>query len=194
MKTEEVEKQVPTSDGVSARVRTAWDEAASTSRRTFAAALLASTAVAGSLPSAVGVRLAMILSGWCFVAAALVDIVEQRLPNRLLGVASASAVLGALSVHAMAAVAGAAIGAAVAGGSMLLVRIGRGLGMGDVKMAAAMGLGLGSVQLIAAPLAIAVAAFAASLFGLMAHRRRLVLGPSLWLGWIVALGWACRWG
>jgi leader peptidase (prepilin peptidase)/N-methyltransferase len=175
-------------------VRAAWDEAASISRRTFAAALLTSVFVAASLPSAVGLRCALVVAGWCFAAAALVDVAEQRLPNRLLGVASASAAFGAFSTHSMSLVVGSAVGATIAGGSMLLVRAGRGLGMGDVKMAAAMGLGLGSVHVIAAPLAIAVAAFAASLFGAMAHRRRLVLGPSLWLGWIVALGWACRWG
>ena len=90
----------------------------------------------------------------------------------------------------------ALLGMAVAAGLMLLVRLARGVGMGDVKMASVVGASVGAVTngLLAAPIAIAVAALAAATYGLMARRQRLAMGPSLWLGWasafaFVSIGW-----
>jgi hypothetical protein len=84
------------------------------------------------------------------------------------------------------------IGTAVAGGLMLMVRLSRGVGMGDVKMAGVVGasVGAGTGALVAAPMAIALAALSAAVYGLTANRRRLALGPSLWFGWAVALVFA----
>ena len=79
------------------------------------------------------------------------------------------------------------------GGLMLLVRLTRGVGMGDVKMAAVVGASAGAVALMAAPVALAVASFAGATFGVITRRQRLPLGPALWLGWAVALG-ACAAG
>jgi hypothetical protein len=59
--------------------------------------------------------------------------------------------------------------------------------MGDVKMAGVVGASTASFHLLAAPAAIAVAAFAASAYAVAARRQRLVLGPALWLGWASAL-------
>jgi hypothetical protein len=55
-------------------------------------------------------------------------------------------------------------------------------------MAAVVGTSAGAVSPVAAPIAIAVAALAGSAYGLLARRRRIAMGPALWLGWAVALG------
>lgn len=78
---------------------------------------------------------------------------------------------------------------------MLVVHLSRGVGLGDVKLAAVVGASCGTSALAAAPLAIAVAAIAAAATGLLTRRTRLPLGPSLWAGWAVATaaagaGWA----
>ena len=70
---------------------------------------------------------------------------------------------------------------------MLFVRLARGVGMGDVKMAGVVGASVGPIALFAAPVAVAVAALVAGTYGLVAGRRRLPLGPALWLGWAVSL-------
>ena len=85
-------------------------------------------------------------------------------------------------------------GALVAGGAMLVVRLARGVGMGDVKMAAAVGIGVGMVSIDRAAVAIAVAALVAAAWGKAHHRNSLPLGPSLWFGWattvaLAAFGW-----
>lgn len=193
MKTEEVDKQVPTSDGVSARVRAAWSEAAPTTRRAFAVAFLASVVIAGSMPMPIRDRVGAALIGVLFALAALVDVHEQRLPNALLGGAAVVAVVLAVASTDGSIVVGSVAGGAVGVGCLLVVRLARGVGMGDVKMAGSMGLGLGVMSPSATPIAVAVAAFAAASYGAVMRRRRLVLGPSLWLGWVVALGAFCRW-
>ena len=193
MKTEEVDQQVPTSDGVSARVRAAWDVAASITRRTFAAALFTSVALAGSMPGTYAERVALAIAGCCLATSALVDTVEHRLPNRLLAVAAVVSLAAAVLQGMPSVAVGGLFGAAIAGGAMLLVRLTRGVGMGDVKMAAAIGLSLGQLDLIAAPAAIAIAAVVAATYGMTAGRVRLALGPSLWFGWAAAIAAVSVW-
>jgi prepilin signal peptidase PulO-like enzyme (type II secretory pathway) len=126
-----------------------------------------------------------------------VDAHEYRLPNGLL----AAALLVSLSVPAVALdpnlLGDASLGMFLGGGLMLLVHLSHGVGIGDVKMAAAVGASLGGVSglpVLAVPIAIAIAAFAAATYGLFAHRQRLAIGPSLWFGWasvlaLTSLGW-----
>ena len=101
---------------------------------------------------------------------------------------------GALLSVTRSVVVEAAAGMVIAGALMLSVRLARGVGMGDVKMAAVVGASVGAstTTVLAAPIAIAIAAFIAATYGFRANRRRLPLGPSLWLGWaaaLVASGW-----
>jgi leader peptidase (prepilin peptidase)/N-methyltransferase len=193
MKTDEVVQHVASSDGVSARVRSAWRSAECVTRRAFAAALLTSVAFAGSMNVQVATRLAMAVSGVCFATSALVDIEEHRLPNRLIGLAALAGVCGALLAGARSSVIGAAVGALVAGSAMMIVCLTRGVGMGDVKMAFAIGLALGPLGFMAAPLAIGIAALAAAAYGKAARRAQLPLGPSLWFGWAVVVATVGRW-
>ncbi len=142
-------------------------------------------AVAAGTTAAVGVLLA---------TAALVDVYERRLPNRLLATAVAFALGGALLSINGTDVLDALLGIAVAGGLMLCVRLTRGVGMGDVKMAAVVGASAAAStsSLIAPATAIAIAALAAASYGFIANRQRVPLGPFLWLGWaatLTASGW-----
>jgi leader peptidase (prepilin peptidase)/N-methyltransferase len=144
---------------------------------------LQTTTTGAASAAAVGVILAI---------AALVDAHEHRLPNQLLAAALMVVGVGVIMSRAATVLRNSFIGMAVAGGLMLMVRLSRGVGMGDVKMAGVVGASVGASTstLFAAPIAIALAAFAAAVFGLFANRRRLALGPSLWFGWAAALALA----
>lgn len=170
----------------SVRVTRAWAAGTPITRRAAAAACATSLLLATGVPGPLVAGVALALAGCLMAAAALVDVHELRLPNPMVGGA-----LG-LSWAAAAAMSPVAFGRSiagmtVAGGLMLAVRLSRGVGMGDVKLAAAVGAGAGALALPLAPLAVAVAALAAGGFGLATGRRRLPMGPSLWLGWAVAL-------
>ncbi len=168
------------------RVTRAWTAGTSTLRRAAVAAGLTSLAVALNQPAPVAVRIALAASGWLMAGAALVDVHELRIPNRLVGAALVTTWVGA-GLVATDWLLRSIAGAVVAGLLMLAVRLQRGVGMGDVKLAAAVGAGAGAVAVPLAPLAIAAAALVAGCFGIATGRRRLPLGPSLWLGWAVAL-------
>jgi leader peptidase (prepilin peptidase)/N-methyltransferase len=138
-----------------------------------------------SHPPARGVGLG--LAGLAFVVAAVVDVVEHRIPNVLVATAMVCTLVAAFVSVEPWALAVVVCGASMAGGALLVVRLGRGLGMGDVKMGAVVGASCASTTLVAAPLAIAATAFTAATFGLVTRRRRIALGPFLWLGWAAAL-------
>lgn len=159
--------------GVTTLARWAWLAACTSS--CLIAAALGQSAVAQVATGAAGVLLA---------TAALVDVHEYRLPNRLL---AAAAVLVLLAAAAEGGLGRSLVGALLAGGLLLVVRLARSVGMGDVKMAAVVGAGAVHQHLVAAPVAVAVAALVAAGGGVLLGRARLPMGPSLWLGWAVAL-------
>lgn len=170
----------------SVRVTRAWTAGTPTIRRAAAAAWITSFLQAAVLQVPMAMRLGLAIAGCLVATAALVDLHELRLPNTLVGGALA-APLAVSAVVSPSALMRASLGMVVAGGLMLIVRLSRGVGMGDVKLAAAVGAGAGALAISLAPLSIGVAAFVAGAFGLVSGRRRLPLGPSLWLGWAVAL-------
>jgi leader peptidase (prepilin peptidase)/N-methyltransferase len=126
------------------------------------------------------------------VAITLTDLDRRIIPNRILAVA---AIIGAALIIATdpSSIPERAISAAAAGGALFLVALAypRGMGLGDVKLAALMGLFLGRNV---AP-AILVALLAASVVGLAiiareggsARKRAIPFGPFLALGGIVGL-------
>lgn len=128
------------------------------------------------------------VSGWLLVGAAVVDVREFRLPNRLLALAALAALTAAIVGGETPAFLGCLLGGLVCGSMMLVVHVRRGVGMGDVKASTVVGMGCGSVALVLGPLAIAAGALTAAVIGLVTHRSRLALGPSLLVGWIVVLG------
>lgn len=172
----------------SERIASAWHHSQPLTRHAAVAACATSVALVLSMRSAVVAGTTAVV-GLLLAAAALVDSHERRLPNRLLALALAFAIGGAVLSMEIVVVQTALVGMAVAGGLMLLVRLTRGVGIGDVKMAAAIGAstGAGTNTLLAAPIAIAMAAFAAATYGFITNRRRVALGPALWFGWASAL-------
>jgi len=81
------------------------------------------------------------------------------------------------------------LGAAV---PMLVVRLQRGsgvggLGLGDVKLAAVLGAAGGFVDARVGLATVFLAALAASTFAALTHRRRMALGPWLFVAWLVTL-------
>lgn len=169
------------------RVVLAWVEAHPVVRRAAVAATVTSGALARSLPMPYAVRWSVALVGGVLALAALVDVREYKLPNRLLGSALVVVFVGVLSTTTAALLISAVSGMVFAGGLMLVVRLTRGIGMGDVKMAAVVGASTGATAVVAAPLAITVAALVAVAYGRLARRERLPLGPALWAGWAISL-------
>lgn len=153
--------------------------AASATSVAVAVSLRVSAIVAGST-AIVGVLLAV---------AAFVDAHEYRLPNRVLAAACACALGGALLAIDNAVLLDAVLGLLAAGGLMLSVRITRGVGMGDVKMAAVVGASAGActTSVLAPATAIAIAALVGAIYGFVSNRRRVPFGPALWFGWAVAI-------
>jgi leader peptidase (prepilin peptidase) / N-methyltransferase len=134
--------------------------------------------------------------GLVFVATLVVvtvtDLERRIIPNKIL---LASALLGVaiVAVADLSSLPGRAIAAAAAGGLLFAAALAypRGMGMGDVKLAAVMGLYLG--RSVAPALLIAFAA--GSLVGLaliarhgaVARKQAIPFGPFLALGGVVAL-------
>ncbi len=180
-------QRVPTTD----RVVGAWAAAHPVTRRAVIAACITALVVGTAAPLPDAARVAAVATGMLLAIAALVDLHEHKLPNRLLATALAVTVIGLAGSGHASLLGRALLGLILAGGPMLLVRLARGagmaVGMGDVKMAGVVGASVAPVVITAAPLAIAVAALVASAYGAMARRSRLALGPALWFGWAVAL-------
>jgi leader peptidase (prepilin peptidase)/N-methyltransferase len=126
------------------------------------------------------------------VAITLTDLEQRVIPNKILAVSAVLAVAIAAAADP-GSLPERAIAAAAAGGLLLLAALAypRGLGLGDVKLAATMGLFLGRDV---GP-AILVALLAGSLVGLAtivrhgaaARKRAIPFGPFLALGGVVGL-------
>lgn len=177
MKTAEAELAEPVA--LWQRVTQAWGNVGTGARTAWlAAGVMAMVVGAGSAEPA-----PTTITGAALACAALVDVHERRLPNALVAVAALATVWGAA---VSASLASAAVGAAIGGGLLLVVRLQRGLGMGDVKVGAVVGGAAGTRAVVIAPVAIAVVAALAAAWGLLSRRRQLPLGPALWIGWLVA--------
>ena len=115
-------------------------------------------------------------------AAAMVDLHEHRIPNRLLMWSSFAVVVALIGAgaHAVLAAAAGLLGAAV---PMLVVRLHRGIGMGDVKLAGVLGAAGGLVHPSLGLALVFVAALTSGLYGTVRRTARLALGPWLWTAW-----------
>lgn len=174
---------------VTGRVAAAWARSRPSARVAWLVALGLSTLVVRpfSPPRAVGVATAV--SGSLLATGAFVDLAERRIPNLLTGAALLVALVGA-SLSGLALLGRSLLGLVLAAVPMAVVHARRGVGLGDVKMAAAVGASCGASAVVAAPVAVAAAALVAAAFGAITRRAALPLGPFLWLGWASAIAWA----
>jgi leader peptidase (prepilin peptidase) / N-methyltransferase len=125
-------------------------------------------------------------------AITLTDLERRIIPNKIL-IAGVVAGLAIAAVTDPSSLPERGIAAAAAGGLLLVIALAypRGMGMGDVKLAAVMGFFLGSA--VAAALAIAVIAGSVVGVGVMLARGRearkhpVPFGPFLALGGVIAL-------
>jgi leader peptidase (prepilin peptidase) / N-methyltransferase len=130
-------------------------------------------------------------------AAALVDVVEHRLPNALVGVAVIPVLLAAATAWITGptdVVRSALIGTVLLGGPLLLTHLASpsGMGFGDVKAGAVLGAALGLVNAQIAVLALFLGLSGAAGWAVAGRRRSIALGPGLVAGAVVALTVA-RW-
>lgn len=169
------------------RIQRAWWHAHPVVRRATAAAFATSVVVPMVWSAHWWLRLVVAATGVLLALAALVDVHELKIPNRLLALAALVALAGPVALHDRVVLIRVLVGSAVAGGALLVVGVRRGVGMGDVKMGGVVGGSVGSAALLAAPIAIAIAALCAAVFGALTRRRRVALGPALWVGWALTL-------
>lgn len=171
------------------RVHLAWNGAPAATRLAVLAGFAMQLAVAGALLVTASTRpfaaLALALAAPLFAAAALVDTVEQCIPNRLVGAASIVVVLAAAAAGSATTIA-VALGAVLAAAPMSAVVLGRGVGMGDLKLAAALGAAGGFVHPGVGLGGVFVAALCSAAFARSRGIARLALAPWLWGGWLVA--------
>ncbi len=179
----------PTTSSTAERIGAAWVHATRSTRRVAVLSVLTSVVFGAMAPVAPAARCAVAASGCVIALAALVDVRERRLPNRLV-VLALCCTLAPLLLGAPADVVRVGAGTLIAGGLLLGVRLRRGVGMGDVKLGAVIGGNVALVALPAAPVAVAVAAASAALVGGVLRRSSLPLGPALWFGWAVAVATA----
>ncbi len=173
------------------RVERAWT-ALSSRRRTLvvvgAAAVLGVGAVATRVISA-PIAAVIVVVGLLAAAAAVVDQHEQRIPNTILTLALTT-VIGAAVAAAMLGdgwtVVDVFVSLAMAAFPLWAVRYGKGLALGDVKLAAVLGAAVGLVHPFAGLFLVWCAALASGVFALKTRRNRLVLGPWLWAGYVTA--------
>lgn len=147
---------------------------------------------------------AVLLGAWggLLLALALIDFRHQILPNGLVAaVAAGGALLAWLRGAGVGEMAGGAAVAAVVLGAIYLLTRGRGMGLGDVKLATALGLALG-LPLVVFLFLLSFLCAGVWAAGLLALRRaklkdRIAFGPFLaaaaWLVVIYAPFWHKFW-
>jgi leader peptidase (prepilin peptidase) / N-methyltransferase len=177
---------------VGSRFGAAWN-AVGTRGHAFALAAAAAGVASAALwlpetANAIATALGLLV----LVAAALVDTVEHRLPNALVGAATIPVVLAMAVAWVSGAtdvVWGALVGAALLGGPLLLTHLvsPAGMGFGDVKAGAVLGAALGVINAQIALLALMVGLLGSAVWALVGRRRSIALGPGLVGGAVAAL-------
>jgi len=117
--------------------------------------------------------------------AANVDLLEHRIPNRLLSW-SAIVVLAVTGLSGQQVLDDVALGTALAFIPIAVVLLTRGVGMGDVKMAGVLGAAGGLIHPLVGLATVFLMALSTGIVGLTTRYKRLALGPWLWAAFVVA--------
>jgi len=185
---------VERSDGVSvaSRVGSAWDAVGRHGRTLTLVIVAAALACSLVWVPETGYAVATAVSVAVLAVAAMVDVVEHRLPNAVVGLAAVPVVVAMATawVTGDPAVTGAAAtGAALVGGPLLVTHLvsPAGMGFGDVKAGAVLGGALGLINTQVAVLALVLGLSGAAVWALARRRRTIALGPGLVAGALLAL-------
>ena len=167
------------------------------------------SAVEASSPLALGIASAAVVAAICsslsslvplaatipvalLVAPALIDVLDRRLPNRMVAVAALIGIAAAavtVIVGGEIDLRGAAIGAATFAGPLLVMHLvaPASMGFGDVKVACVLGAAVGIVHPFYGLLALAAGSLLGAVAGLVRRRRTIAFGPALVAGTVIAL-------
>ena len=126
------------------------------------------------------------------IAPALVDVLDHRLPNRMVAGAALAGVLVATATVLTGGdidLRGAALGAAVFVGPLLVMHLiaPASMGFGDVKSACVLGAAVGMIHPFYGLLALAAGSLLGAAVGLVGRRRTIAFGPALVGGAVIAL-------
>jgi leader peptidase (prepilin peptidase)/N-methyltransferase len=166
-----------------ARVEASWATIGTAARVATLVACALSLAIVGAVSAATGYAVAAGLALGVLGVAAMVDAVEHRLPNVLLGLAAVPVVIGAAVAYVMDdhAFGSSLAGALFVAGPLLLVHLVSpvGMGFGDVKAAVVVGGAIGLIDDNLAIPALVTGLVLVAGWGLLRRRRVVPLGPGL---------------
>ena len=144
-----------------------------------AAIAAASTALISTTNAAVPAASALAVA--LLVPAAMVDLVEQRLPNQILAASALALVVGLVLSRSSVLASNVILGVIVMAGPLLVLHLisPRSMGFGDVKMAMVLGAAVGAVHWQLALVTIALAAGATATVALLRRMTEIAFGPGL---------------
>jgi len=169
--------------------RTSWRALARTGAVALVAAVLTTVALAAWWVPITARVLGTAAALLVLLAAALVDAVEHRLPNRLVAAALVPVVVTLGVAWSGAGATDVAVGASYVAVPLLLTHLvtPAGMGFGDVKAGAVLGAALGLVGPQLGLLALVVGLATGAAWGLTRRARSIPLGPPLVAGALAAL-------
>jgi leader peptidase (prepilin peptidase)/N-methyltransferase len=175
--------------GTVGAIEGAWRRVGAWGKAAFATALVITIGVtawcASVVPEAVGAGGALAI----LVVAALVDVVEHRLPNPLVAAGAAAVAVTLVAEWSPDAGTAALAGAAIVGVPLLATHLvsPAGMGFGDVKAGAVVGAAVALVDAQLAALTLVLGLAGAAVWGLTRRVRSIPLGPALVGGALAAL-------
>ncbi|WP_395153461.1 prepilin peptidase [Ilumatobacter sp.] len=128
-----------------------------------------------------GVAAASAISVALLVPAAMVDIVEQRLPNQIIAASALALAIGFVLHSSGVLASNVVLGVALLAGPLLFMHLlsPGSMGFGDVKMALVLGAAVGAVHWQLALVTIALAAGSTATVALLRRMTEISFGPGL---------------
>lgn len=158
------------------------------------ARFLGASTVVAALASALSTRvpLAAAVTVALLVASALVDVIDRRLPNRMVGAALMGGTVvafGTVLVGGEIDLRSAAIGALAFAGPVLAMHLvaPSSMGFGDVKIGCVLGAAVGLIHPAYGLVALTTGSLIGAVVGLVARRRTIAFGPALVAGALAVL-------